>query len=103
MTSKCVAQSFASPALPPQSQLASLSAGLHCLENGSIVSLLPRGSWLLPHGHASGPSLLPAVVGAQPQDPLISNKTWGVRLPNTRITSKCHFLNTKIPLVKPVN
>ena len=77
MTSKCVAQPFTSPALLPQSQLASLSAGLCCLENGSIVSLLPRGSWLLPHSHASGLSLLLAVMGAQPQDLLISTKTRG--------------------------
>ena len=75
MTSECVARSFTSPALLPQSQLALLSARLHCLENGSSITAS--------QGQLASPSLpcpwllLPAVGGAQPQDPLFSTKTLG--------------------------
>lgn len=77
ITSKCVAQSFTSPTLLTQPQLASLPAGLHCLKNGSIVSQLQRGSWLLPHSHANTLLLLLAaqwLEQARPQNLLISTK-----------------------------
>lgn len=81
------------PTLLTQLQLASLSAGLHCLKNGSIVSQLQRGSWRLPHSHANHLLhllfLRPAALWleqARPQNLLISTKALGAAPPITGVT-----------------